>query len=283
MTPDLAPFFKFQWFWADFPGDEPTIQNNQCNQLGKCMSLTTLLLDLATSFLQRVVEQCTLMIFEVGLFSALNSGATSNKCIATSNRCLTSSNKKLCMAILQPLGRPSRRERILRSERKLRVEQRRRRASIFLLYLTIWPGVEGALRSNVLIEDSADWSFSWELVHQSSVAYLQNLCSRLEKMGIHEENVVVSSMMQEGGTYAPLDHGFQTLAPINEADFFDLNRGGGFVMIWAHTFLWGHQMQLNSFRVPLRLFRERPMLGGSWLRDLLPMGSMWQDCACSNA
>ena len=63
-----------------------------------------------------------------------------------------------------------------------------------------------------------------------------------------------------------------TLVPISEANFFDLNRVGGFVMICVHTFLWRHQMQLNSFRVSLRRFRDRPLLGGSWLRDLFPYG-----------
>ena len=63
--------------------------------------------------------------------------------------------------------------------------------------------------------------------------------------------------MQTAGILVDHDFLFRyeggTLAPISEADFFDVNRAGGFVMIWVHTFPWRHQMQLNSLRVSLTI------------------------------
>lgn len=221
-------------------------------------SLTSLhdLWTLVCKGLQLLVVQCTILLLELGMMFG---------CIASTLLWKGKSHKP----------------RPLRCERKSRLMRKRQNISCLLVYLVLSSGVEGAAQQ-CAADDWAPWDALWgESLYEQSLNTLRFVSEHLDQWILPEGAPMTSdetTLMQAAAIFVdPASPREGTLAPVSEVDFFDSNRGGGFIMIWVHTFLWRHQMQLNNFRVSLRRFRERPMLGGSPLRDLFPMGSMWQE------
>ena len=76
--------------------------------------------DLVCFGLQLLAEQCTILLLELGLLFG-------------------------CVSItLAWTGKPAHRPRALRCERKSRAVRKKQNTSCFLVYLTLWSGVEGA-------------------------------------------------------------------------------------------------------------------------------------------
>ena len=112
--------------------------------------------DLICLGLQLLAVQCTLLLLELGLLAG-------------------------CAAfIVIWKGKPAHRPRALRCERKSRLMQKRQGISCFLVYLTLWSGVEGAAQQ-CAAEGVSPHGASWDdFFHGTSTSTLKCVSAKLD-------------------------------------------------------------------------------------------------------